>query len=321
VKVMLAEMRDEPFSGRDWIFELKHDGFRLLAAREDGRPHLVYRHGNESTHAFPEVARAVAALPCGDLIMDGEVVVLDPSGRPSFQGLQKRVQLIRGPDIQRAAVQRPATLFVFDLLAFEGYDLRPLPLLERKALLAPLVPGAGALLYADHVAEHGEAFFQEMQRLGLEGMVGKRASSPYVGGRSPHWQKVRTARAGDFVIVGFTVPDSPGRPGFGALHLGLYEDERLVYSGRAGTGFTERQLNDLRKTLDGLRRPEPPCTGPLPPGKGHAWVEPRLVCEVRFKEWTEEGLLRQPVFLRLRSDKGPRECVRQGPLRDTTPLQ
>src|SRR5262245_20770258 len=192
VKVMLAELREEPFSGRDWIFELKHDGFRLLAAREDGSPHLVYRHGNDSTHAFPEVARAMAALPFGDLILDGEVVVLDASGRPSFQGLQKRVQHIRCHDIERAAAERPATLFVFDLLAFEGYDLRPLPLLERKALLAPLVPGTGALLYADHVAEHGEAFFREIQRLGLEGMVGKRASAPYVAGRSPHWQKVRT---------------------------------------------------------------------------------------------------------------------------------
>jgi bifunctional non-homologous end joining protein LigD len=320
VRVMLAEMRDEPFSGPDWIFELKHDGFRLLAAREDGQPQLAYRRGNDSTHAFPEVARAMAALPYGDLILDGEVVVLDESGRPTFQGMQKRVQLLRRADIERAAAQRPATLFAFDLLAFEGYDLRPLPLLERKALLAQLVPESGPLRYADHVAEQGEAFFAELQRLGLEGMVGKRASSPYVGGRSPHWQKVRTERSGDFVIVGFTLPDSPGRPGFGALHLGSYEDGQLLYSGRAGSGFSERQLNELRRTLDGLRRPEPPCTGPRPAGRGHAWVEPRLVCLVRFKEWTEEGLLRQPVFLRLREDKGPEECVREGPLRDATPL-
>jgi bifunctional non-homologous end joining protein LigD len=320
LKVMLAEMRDEPFSAAGWIFELKHDGFRLLAAREGSRARLVYRRGNDSTAVFPEVVRALEALPCGDLILDGEVVVLDESGRPSFQGLQKRVQLLRRADIERAAVQRPATLFAFDLLAFEGHDLRPLPLRARKELLLQVLPAAGPLRYTDHVEEQGEALFAEVRRLGLEGMVAKRADGPYVAGRSAQWLKVRSEKTGDFVVVGFTEPDGPGRPGFGSLHLGAYEGGELIYCGRAGTGFTERQLNDIRRTLDAARRKSAPCTGPLPPGRGHVWVEPRLVCEVRFKQWTEEGLLRQPVFLRLRDDKDRQECVREGPLREAAPL-
>jgi bifunctional non-homologous end joining protein LigD len=315
VKVMLAEIREEPFSAAGWIFELKHDGFRLLAAREQGRARLVYRRGSESTAAFPEVARAMEELPYGDLILDGEVVVLDETGRSSFQGLQKRVQLIRRPDLERAAAQRPATLFAFDLLAFEGHDLRPLPLRARKELLALLLPASGPIRYADHVEEQGRAFFEEVRRLGLEGMVGKRADAPYAAGRSASWLKVRAERSADFVVVGFTEPDGVGRPGFGSLHLGAYDAEELVYCGRAGSGFTEKQLNDLRRTLDAMVRPAPACGGPLPPGRGHVWVEPRLVCEVRFKQWTEEGLLRQPVFLRLRDDKEARECAWEGPLR------
>jgi bifunctional non-homologous end joining protein LigD len=320
VKVMLAEMRDEPFSAKGWLFELKHDGFRLLAAREKGRARLVYRRGNDSTSVFPEVARALEALPYGDLILDGEVVVLDETGRPSFQGMQKRVQLLRRVDIEQAAVLRPATFFAFDLLAFEGYDLRPLPLRARKEVLGQVLPADGPLRFADHVEEQGEAFFAEVRRLGLEGMVGKRADAPYSAGRSAQWLKVRAEKTADFVVVGFTEPDGPGRPGFGALHLGSYDGENLIYSGRAGSGFSERQLNDLRGLLEADRRKQPACQGPLPQGRGHVWVEPRLVCEVRFKQWTEEGLLRQPVFLRMRDDKEPRECPWERPLRAAAPL-
>ena len=319
VKVMLAEMRDEPFSGAGWLFELKHDGFRLLAAREHSRARLAYRRGNDSTHAFPELARALEALPCGDLILDGEVVVLDESGHSSFQGLQKRVQLLRRPDIERAAQQWPATLFAFDLLAFEGYDLRPLPLRARKELLRQVLPADGPLRYADHVEEQGQALFAEVRRRGLEGMVAKRADSPYVAGRSAQWLKVRTEKSSDFVVVGFTKPDGPGRPGFGSLHLGAYEGGELIYCGRAGSGFSERQLNDIRRTLDADVRHGAPCTGPRPQGRGHVWVKPRLICEVRFKQWTEEGLLRQPVFVRLRDDKDLQECLREGPPLEVAP--
>jgi bifunctional non-homologous end joining protein LigD len=308
VKLMLAETRDEPFTDDAWVFELKHDGFRLLAAREDGRPRLVYRRGTDSTHVFPEIARALQGLPYADLVLDGEVVVLDERGRPSFQGLQKRVQLTRKTDLDRAALERPATLFVFDLLAFQGFDLRPLPLLARKQALRALLPSAGPLRYADHVAREGQAFYDEVAKLGLEGIVAKRADAPYASGRSPNWLKLKADRTADFVVVGFTRPQG-ARSGFGALHLGAYDGERLLYVGRAGSGFGDKQLADTRALLDARARKSCLCEGPLPKGREHVWVEPELVCEVRYKEWTEEGLLRQPVFLRFREDKDPRECL------------
>jgi bifunctional non-homologous end joining protein LigD len=307
VKLMLAETRDEPFTHDDWLFELKHDGFRLLAARERDQARLIYRRGSDATHVFPEVARAVQALPFADLVIDGEVVVLDESGRASFQGLQKRVQLTRRTDLERASLDRPATLFAFDLLGFDGLDLRKLPLTVRKQALSGLLPDAGPLRYADHVRREGEAFYEEVRKLGLEGIMAKRADSPYVGGRSGHWLKLRVDRTGDFVVVGFTKPQG-GRTGFGALHLGAYQGDRLVYVGRAGSGFGDQQLTKMRKKLDGMVLPKCACEGPLPTGRDHVWVEPELVCEVRYKEWTEEGLLRHPVFLRFRDDKAPNEC-------------
>jgi bifunctional non-homologous end joining protein LigD len=307
VKLMLAETAEGPFSSPDWVFELKHDGFRLLAGRQEGSPQLIYRRGSDSTAVFPEVARALRALPFGDLVLDGEVVVLDETGRPRFQSLQKRVQLARAPDIERASWSLPATYFAFDLLAFEDYDLRPLPLLERKRLLKDLLPAAGPLRYADHVAEAGEAFFEEVRRLGLEGIMAKRAASPYLGQRSGHWLKVRVEKTADLVVVGFT-PPAGSRTGFGALHLAGWAGDALVYAGRAGSGFTEKQLGEVRGRLEGRRRSEPPCGGPTPKGREHGWVEPELVAEVRYLEWTEEGLLRQPVFLRFRDDKAPEEC-------------
>jgi bifunctional non-homologous end joining protein LigD len=308
VKLMLAETREKPFSDPLWVFELKYDGFRVLAGRESGEPRLLYRSGKDATALYPDVSRALAALPFGDLVLDGEVVVLDEGSRPSFQRLQRRALLQRTADIQRAALELPATYYVFDLLAFEGFDLRPLPLVERKRLLARLLPRAGPLRLLDHIPEQGEAFWAEVNRMGLEGLMAKRADAPYRPGRSPLWLKLRAERVDDFVVVGFSAPQGT-RSGFGALHLGAYEKGGLVYCGRAGSGFDEEQLGALRRLLEEHRRPDPPCTGPLPADHGHTWVEPRLVAEVRYLAWTEEGLLRQPVFLRLRDDKQPLDCL------------
>ncbi len=310
VKLMLAETRDGPFTDPDWIFELKYDGYRVLAAREDDGARLLYRKGNDSTAVFPEVARAVSGLPFSHLVLDGEVVVLDEEARPSFQRLQRRALLQRTPDIARAALELPASLYVFDLLGFEDFDLRPLPLLERKRLLRQVLPRAGPLRYVDHIEGQGEAFYAEVSRLRLEGIMAKRAMAPYRGGRFPDWLKIRVDRTDDFVVVGFTEPGGE-RSGFGALHLADYVGDELVYAGRAGSGFDARQLRETRARLEALRRPHPPCTGPVPKGREHVWVEPRLVCEVRYKEWTEDHLLRQPVFLRFRDDKGPEECRRE----------
>jgi bifunctional non-homologous end joining protein LigD len=320
VKMMLAETREGPFSAPGWFFELKYDGFRVVAGKEaDGKPRLVYRKGSDATAIFPEVARALSALPFEGLVLDGEVVILDEEARPSFQRLQKRALLTRAADIQRAAVELPATYYAFDLLGFEDFDLRPLPLSERKGLLRQVLPRAGPVRFVDHIEEQGEAFYKEVGRMRLEGMMAKKADSPYRAGRSPDWLKVRVDRTGDFVVVGFTAPQG-ARAGFGALHLATYESGRLVYAGRVGTGFNDEQLQTLRAELEQDRRPTPPCTGPLPPDKGTVWVEPRRVVEVRYKEWTGEGLLRQPVFLRFRDDKPIEECVREGKGGTSEPL-
>ena len=309
VGLMLAETADAAFTRAGWLFEPKLDGYRVLAARGAAEPRLLTRNGNDCADGFPEVARALAALPFDRLVLDGEVVALDETGRPSFQRLQGRARLRRPIDIRHAAVHTPVTYYAFDLLGFEDFDLRPLPLTARKALLRRVVPSAGALRYLEHVEEQGEALYQEAERLGLEGIVAKKGAAPYRAGRSPVWLKLRSRKTGDFVVVGFTAPKG-SRGGFGALHLADYVGDVLTYAGRAGTGFTEKQLADVRRALEAARRPTPPCSGPLPADRTTSWVEPTVVCEVEFTEWTDEGLLRQPVFLRFRDDKPPEECRR-----------
>jgi bifunctional non-homologous end joining protein LigD len=310
VKLMLAENRDTAFSRPGWVWELKYDGYRLLAGRESGKTILRYRHGMDSTATFPEIARAVSTLPGDAFVLDGEVVVLDAKARPRFGLLQKRALLQRRTDIERAAVELPATFFVFDLLGFEDFDLRGLPLSTRKALLQRFVPKAGPVRFADHIEEKGEDLLAAAGELGLEGVVGKKADSPYRGARSADWLKVRLDRSGDFAVVGYTKPEG-GRSGFGALHLAYWENGGLLYAGKVGTGFSEKLLADLHARLQPRVRDQPTLGGPVPTGRGHVWVEPELVVEVRFKEWTGEGLLRHPAFLRLREDKPIEECVRE----------
>ena len=310
VRLMLAEAQERPFTAAGWFFELKLDGYRVVAAR-DTTPVLLSRNGNDLSACFPEIVRAVGALPFERLILDGELVALDESGRPNFQRLQQRAQLRRSLDIHHAMLECPVTFYAFDLLGVDTFDLRSLPLWNRKALLQRVVPPAGVIRFLDHFEDEGEVLYQQVQKLGLEGMVAKRADSPYKPGRSATWIKIRTRRTEDFVVVGFTAPRG-SRTGFGALQLGSYHNGQLRYSGRAGSGFSEKQLTDVRRTLDALLLEESPCTDPVPQGDGTRWVEPRLVCEVEYTEWTEEGLLRQPVFLRFRDDKKPEECVASG---------
>ena len=318
---MLAETREQPFSKPGWLFELKLDGYRVRAAREGGEARLVTRNGHDIVPAFPEIARALAALPYEGFILDGELVVPDEAGRPSFQRLQNRAKVSRVPDVRRGAVETPAVLYLFDLLAFEGYDVRPLPLEQRKALLEQIVPGVGPIKYLSHFERDGEALYEQVVKLGLEGIVAKKADSTYRAGRSPNWLKIRADRADDFVVVGFTRPKG-SRSGFGALDLGAYENGKLVYTGRAGSGFTAAQLKEVSAVLEQSVRAKPPFEGPAPPDKGHTWVEPTLVVEVRYKEWTDEGLLRQPVFVRFRDDKPVTEIAKRdagSEMRDAEP--
>ncbi len=307
VPPMLAETREEPFSRAGWVFEVKLDGYRMRVVRSAGVARLITRNGNDYTAAFPELARAVSALPYDGLIMDGELVILDDAGRPSFQRLQNRARVSRAPDIRHASVETPGTIYLFDLLALEGFDLRGLPLVKRKALLEKLLPAAGPLRYSTHFEKDGEALYDQAVGLGLEGIVAKQADSPYTSGRSDHWLKIRADKTGDFVVVGYTAPKG-SRGGFGALHLGGYSDGSLVYVGRAGSGFSAKQLKEVAADLERLAVPKPPFEGTVPAEAESHWVAPDLVAEVRYKEITGDGLLRQPVFLRFRDDKKPTEC-------------
>jgi len=312
VKPMLAQATEKPFSADGWLFEVKYDGYRAIAAREpatDGgraRAQLRYRSGRDATALWPELAGAVAALPYSRIVLDGELVVLDGEGRPSFQRLQKRAQAGTPAEARRAAVESPATYFAFDLLALGDLDLRPLPLVERKRLLERALPGRGPLRVAPHFAARGEVVFAEIERLGLEGMVAKRADAPYRAGRSPDWRKIRIRPTHDFAIVGMSAPRG-SRAGFGALHLAARSGSTLRYVGRVGSGFSDAQLAALHRALEPLRRATPACEGAPKSARGDVWVEPRLVCEVRYAEVTADGSLRQPVFVRLREDKKPEE--------------
>ncbi|HVH08583.1 MAG TPA: non-homologous end-joining DNA ligase, partial [Gemmatimonadales bacterium] len=306
---MLAEPREQPFSKPGWMFELKLDGYRVRAGREHGEVRLVTRNGNDIAPAFPELARAVAALPYEGVILDGELVVPDGAGRPSFQRLQNRARVSRALDIRRAAVETPAELYVFDLLAFAGWDLRPLALEKRKAVLQQILPRLGPLKYVEHFATDGTGLYEQVVKLGLEGIVAKKADAPYRPGRSPNWLKIRADRTDDFVVVGFTRPKG-SRSGFGALDLGAFAEGTLVYVGRVGSGFTATELQEVSAALEKSARPTPAFSGPVPQDPGHTWVEPTLVVEVRYKEWTDEALLRQPVFVRFRDDKPITECLK-----------
>ncbi len=311
VPPMLAETREQPFSRAGWVFEVKLDGYRMRLAREAGAARLITRKGNDYTAAFPELARAVKALPYDGLVMDGELVILDEQGRPSFQRLQNRARVSRAPDIRHAAVENPGTMYLFDLVALEGFDLRPLPLVKRKAILRKVLPEAGPLKYSEHFEKDGEMLYDRAVGLGLEGIVAKKADSPYKSGRSDLWLKVRADKTGDFVVAGYTAPKG-SRGGFGALHLAAYQDGSLVYAGRAGSGFNAKQLKEISAELERLAVAKPPFAGPVPAEADSRWVAPELVAEVRYKEITGDGLLRQPVFLRFRDDKKPEECLIEG---------
>jgi bifunctional non-homologous end joining protein LigD len=301
---MLASPLERPFSSPAWLYEIKYDGVRVLAALDGERVELYGRAGQLFTARYPEVVTALRALPLRDFVLDGEVVALDEDGRPSFQRLQNRMHLTRPPDVERARAAYPVSAIFFDALALDGRDLRGLPLAERKACLALTLPARGVIRYGDHVAERGEDFYEAAAAQRLEGILAKRADSRYVGGRSREWLKIKCHLRQEFVIGGWTDPQG-ARGGFGALHLGVYDDGALVYVGKVGTGFDDKTLRAVLERLKSHARATSPFARGTPAGRGHHWVEPTLVAEVRFTEWTEQGGIRHPAFLGLRDDKPP----------------
>jgi bifunctional non-homologous end joining protein LigD len=312
----LATLVERPFSDPAWLYEIKYDGVRVLASRRGERIELYGRSGQETTSRYPEVVRALRALPIDAFVIDGEIVALDEAGRSSFQRLQPRMALTDPREIERVAARLPVVGVFFDCLMLDGRDLRRLPLVERKECLRLLVPPLGVVRYGDHVVEAGEAFFELASAQRLEGIVAKRARSPYSGRRTRDWTKIKCQRRQEFVIGGYTDPQG-ARGHLGALHLGLYEgpaSPRLVYVSKVGSGFDQAGLKAIRDKLEPFTRATPPFDrGAVPSGRGHHWVEPRLVCEVRFTEWTDDGGLRHPTFMGLRDDKKPLECRREEP--------
>jgi bifunctional non-homologous end joining protein LigD len=311
IKHMLATPAEKPFSRKGWVFEIKYDGVRVIAERRGEGVRMLGRSGEDITARYPEIAESLRGLAAERFVLDGEIVAYDASGKPSFGRLQKRMLLTRPRDIAAAALRVPVRAVFFDCLALEGHDLRTLGLEERKEFLGRVLPPAGVVQASDHVPEQGEAFFEAASSLGLEGVIGKRADSRYSGKRSADWVKIKCQRRQEFVIGGYADAKGSGRR-FGALHVGVYESGALRHVTRVGSGFDGMMQDRLWQELQSLRREASPFGKSGPKGRENHWVEPRLVCEVRFTEWTADGGLRHPIFIGLRTDRKPEEIRREG---------
>src|SRR5499427_3759087 len=303
LKPQLATVANQAPEGEEWLHEIKYDGYRLLARIEHGRVRLITRGGLDWTAKFPGLARFLGELPLASALIDGEIVHLEADGTTSFSGLQDAISSGRTDKL---------TFFAFDLLYRDGWDLTAVAIEDRKAALADIIsPSAqGMLRYSDHQIGRGPEFLRRACGFSLEGIISKRRSDPYRPGRGRSWLKVKCRNREEFVVVGFTDPEG-SREGFGALLLGYYNPQgNLCYAGRVGTGFNSEKLIGLRKRLQSLARSSAPVT--LPKGvsrKGVHWVEPRLVAEVEFADWTADAIARQASFHGVRADKDAREVV------------
>lgn len=306
---MKAKLTDRPFSDPAWVFERKLDGIRAAVRKRGGEVTLTSRTDKPLTSAYPELVEALEAEPAGDFLADGEIVAFD-GARTSFERLQGRMG-IHDPRLARLT-GIAVHLYLFDLLEFDGHDLTRLPLRTRKATLRRALSFRDPVRYTPHRNERGEELFREACAKGWEGLIAKRADSPYVHGRSGDWLKLKCSFEQELVIGGFTPPGG-SREHFGALLVGYQEDGELRYAGKVGTGFSAATLAGLGAKLRGLEVPRSPFRrGGGQPRDAH-WVEPRLVGQFAFGEWTRDGKLRHPRFLGLREDKRPEEVVREVP--------
>ncbi|MFJ1269179.1 DNA ligase D [Legionella lytica] len=299
----LATLVDKPPVGKQWLHEIKLDGYRILAYKNGAEVDLKSRNNNSWTHKFPSIVEAISLLPFKQILVDGEVVVLDEQGRSDFQLLQNAV---------KNPLKASFIYFIFDILYLDGYDLKSLPLIERKAILKNLLSvNIPSLHYSEHILKEGKKLFQYSCGHALEGVISKLASAPYLSKRSKGWLKIKCLKRQEFVIGGYTVPKGE-RSHFGSLFLGTYNTKgTLDFTGNVGTGFTEKSLNEINKLLKENKASKNPFNS-KPPGYTTAhWLEPNLVCEVEFTEWTTEGHIRHPSFKGIRLDKKARNVRRE----------
>jgi bifunctional non-homologous end joining protein LigD len=296
---MLATLTDSYFSDPEWVFEPKLDGVRSLAFKKGNKVRLMSRNQLSLNDRYPEVVTAVSQLEVDNAVLDGEVAVVT-GGISRFQSLQRH--LLEGGG--------SLVYFVFDAPQLADYDITRLPLLARKELLHRVVPPNRAIELVSYREESGEVFLHEACEMGWEGLIAKRASAPYVSGRSKEWLKFKCSKEQEFVVGGFTNPQG-ARVGFGALLIGYYEDSEFRYAGKVGTGYNTQLLLALTKRLRKLEQDQSPFHGAPPARKAVHWVKPEMVVQIGFSEWTRDGRLRHPRFLGLREDKSAREVVRE----------
>ena len=308
---MLATLVDAPFDDRDWLFEIKWDGYRALCKVDaSGTLSLTSRNGLDFLKQFGELEDLAGAFASVPILVDGEIVSLDEKGRSSFQRLQGSFNRYRPSARSSSAHEYPLTFVAFDCLYADGKDLRRLPLEERKTILERLIADPAKVMYSKHVVGNGLALFEQAQRQQLEGIIGKKRDSTYQERRSREWVKIKAQLVQECVIGGYTEPRG-SRKGFGSLLLGLYSQNDLHYAGHVGTGFDEKMLAELYKKLRSIEIKRSPFAGPVQSNTPAHWVKPQLVAQVRFTEWTRDQLMRHPAFLGLRLDKDPKTCVRE----------
>ena len=309
VEPQLATLTKDRFSDPAWIFERKLDGQRCIAFADRHGVRLMSRNQREITTTFPEIAAALAAqLTTSGHVLDGELVAFGEA-RDSFEQLQQRLGVAHPSKDLLGAV--PVFFYVFDVMYSAGRDMRSVPQRERKDALRELMPWRDPLRYTEHRDRDGLEFFPQACRDRWEGLIAKRADAPYRSGRSPYWLKFKCENAQELLIGGYTEPKG-ARHGFGALLLGYRDaDGRLAYAGKVGTGFSDKVLSSLHSTLSRLERDVSPFDQGRTPRSQVHWVEPRLVAEIAFTEWTRDGELRHPRFQGLRDDKDPADVVRE----------
>lgn len=301
VKPMLATLIKEPFNDPNWLFEIKWDGYRAIAEIKKGHVNFHSRNNHSFKEKFPSIFNALQQIK-HDVILDGEVVALDEKGRSDFQLLQ---------DFQKTG-KGNIFYYLFDILYLDGRDLTNLPLIERKKLLRNFLP-ADVIRYSDHVLARGKDFFKIAKRNKLEGIMAKKLDSKYqMNKRSKDWLKIKYHLRQEAIITGFTEPKG-SRKAFGSLVLGVYEKRELKFIGQVGSGFDEMRLNEIIAKLKPLAIKISPFKRKPKLSRRVTWVKPKLVCEVRFSEWTKDGLMRQPIFLGLREDKNPKDVQKELP--------